>query len=129
VSLINKIPLFRFHTRELCREDSVQLIVSISDFGHYNFYNIRKQLLTNQNFLFMTQLPLVGQDLQVYIQTHHTRYNSYGRVGRPKQGPTPQNTQHPQHSQSHVTCGTRTRKLSKLTVADSQLRQPDNWNR
>ena len=87
----------------------------------------------SQRFFSMEQQPLVGQDLLIArfhdnIQAHHTWYNSSGRGNSPKQGPLLENTQHPQQADIHAPCGTRTRKLCKLTVADSQLRLRGNWN-
>jgi hypothetical protein len=58
-----------------------------------------------------------------HTQTHHTRYDSSGRVISPKQRPLPDNTQHSQDADIHAPGEIRTRNPSKPTAADPRLRQ------
>ena len=54
--------------------------------------------------------------------THHTRYDSSGRVISPTEIPLPDNTQHSQETDIHAPCGIRTRNPSKRAAADPSLR-------
>jgi hypothetical protein len=67
--------------------------------------------------------------LHDYTQTHHTRYDSSGRVINPTQRPLPENTKHSQETQIHDLGGIRTRNPSKRSAADPRLRPRSHWDR
>jgi hypothetical protein len=81
----------------------------------------------------MSEHLLVGQGLQSrlpdHTQTHHTRWDSSGRVMSSSQRPLPENTQHSQETDIHVPGGIRTHDPSKRTAAGLSLRPRDRWNR
>jgi len=83
----------------------------------------------------MVQQPLVGQGLLIIVASRshsdapHTRHDSSGRVISPTQRPLPDNTQHSQETDIHVSGGIRTRNPSKLAAADQRLRLRCHWER
>jgi hypothetical protein len=56
--------------------------------------------------------------LHDHTQTHHTRYDSSGRVIGQSQKPLPDNTQHSQETDIHAPGGIRTHNPSKRAAAD-----------
>ena len=62
-------------------------------------------------------------------QTHHTQWDSSGRVISPTQRPPPDNTQHSQHTNIHASGGIRTHNPSKEAAADPRLRPRGHWDR
>ena len=58
-----------------------------------------------------------------HTQTHHSRWDSSGRVMSSSQGPTPDNTRQSQATDFHNSGGIRTRNPSKQAAADPRLRQ------
>ena len=52
-----------------------------------------------------------------HTQTHHTRWDSSGRVISPTQRPLPDNTQHSQQTDIHVSEGIRTHNPNNRTAA------------
>ena len=84
---------------------------------------------------FWAQQPPVGQGLlthEVYrshTTTHHSRWDSSGRVIISSQRPLPDNTQHSQQTNVHDSRGIRTHNLSKPAAADLSLRPCGLWNR
>ena len=77
-------------------------------------------------FVFTATAPMV-QDLLMHeisrwqTTTHHSQYDSSGRVISSSQRPLPDNTQHLQHTNIHVPRGTRTHNLSRRAAADLRL--------
>ena len=59
--------------------------------------------------------------------THHSRYDSSGRVISSSQRPLPDNTQHSQQTDINAPGGIRTHNLSRGAAADLRLRPRDHW--
>ena len=57
-----------------------------------------------------------------HTQTHHTRYDSSGRMISPSQRPLPDNTQQSQQTDTYALGGIRTRNPSRRATADPLLR-------
>jgi hypothetical protein len=79
---------------------------------------------------FMAQQPVLGQDFTITLsETHHTQYDSSGRVISPTQRPLPDNTQHSQEIDTHAPSGIRTRNPSKHEAADPRVRRRGHRDR
>ena len=61
--------------------------------------------------------------------THHSRYDSSGRVISSSQRSLPDNTQHWQQTNIHAPGGIRTHNLSSRAAADLRLRPRGHWDR
>ena len=61
--------------------------------------------------------------------THHSRYDSSGRVISSSQRPLPENTQHSQQTNIHGPGGIRTHDLSRRAATDLRLRPLGHWDR
>ena len=73
---------------------------------------------------------LLMEDVSIsHIATHHSRYDSSGRVISPSQIPLPDNTQHSQQTDIHAPGGIRTHDLSRQAAADLRLRPRGYWDR
>jgi len=87
------------------------------------------------NISIMARQPPVGQGFLIHevsrphITTHHSRYNSYGRVISSPQRPLPDNTQHSQETDIHAPGGIRTRNLSRRAASVLHLRRRSHWGR
>ena len=66
--------------------------------------------------------------LHDHTQTHHTRWESSGRVISPTLRPLPDNTQHSQETDIHDPGEIRTHNPSKRVAADPRLRQRSHWD-
>ena len=64
-----------------------------------------------------------------HSQTHHTRYDSSGRVIGTSQIPLPYNTQHSQQKDIYAPSGIRTRNSSNRAAADSRFIPRGPWGR
>ena len=64
-----------------------------------------------------------------HTKTHHSRYDSSGRVISSSQRPLPDNTQHSQQTNIYAPGGIRTQDLSKRAAADIRLRPRGHWDR
>ena len=64
-----------------------------------------------------------------HTTTHHSRQDSSRRVISSSQRPLPNNTQHLQQTDIHVTGRIRTHNLSRRTTADQLLRPRGHWDR
>jgi len=64
-----------------------------------------------------------------HTTTHHSRYDSSGRVIGSSQRPLPDNTKHSQQTNIRVSDGIRTHDLSRRAAADLRLRPRGNWDR
>ena len=60
--------------------------------------------------------------------THHSRYDSSGRVISSSQRPLPDNTQHSQQTDIHASGGIRTHDLSRRAAVDLRLRPRVDWD-
>ena len=86
-------------------------------------------------FVFDATAPPVGHGLLIYevsrshTTTHHSRYDSSGRVISPSQRPLPDNTQHSQQTDINAAGGIRTHNLSSRAAADLRLRPRGHWDR
>ena len=67
--------------------------------------------------------------LHDHTQTHHSRYESSGRVISPTQRTLPDNTQQSHDTNTHASSGIRTRIPSKRTTEDPHLRPRGHWDR
>jgi hypothetical protein len=78
--------------------------------------------------LLLARQPPMGQGLLIievsrsHTTTHHSRWDSSGRVISSSQRPLPDNTQHSLHTDIHVPGGIRTQNLSNRAAADLRLR-------
>ena len=85
--------------------------------------------------IFWAQQPPVGHGLLKLMvslshkTTHHSRYDSSGRVIGSSQRPLPDNTQYPQQTNIHAPGGIRTHDLSRPAAADLRLRLRGHWDR
>ena len=64
-----------------------------------------------------------------HTTTHHSRYDSSGRVISSSQRPLPDNTQHSQQTNIHAPGGIRTHNLNRRAAADLRLRPRGHWDR
>ena len=64
-----------------------------------------------------------------HTTTHHSRWDSPGRVISSSQRPVPNNTQHSQQTDIHAAGGIRTHDLSRRAAADLRLRPRGHWDR
>ena len=64
-----------------------------------------------------------------HTTTHHSRYDSSGRVISSSQRPVPDKAQHLQQTNIHAPGGIRTHNLSRRDVADLRLRPRGYWDR
>ena len=64
-----------------------------------------------------------------HTTTHHSRYDSSGRVISSSQRPLPENTQHSQQTNIHGPGGIRTNDLSRRAAVDLGLRPCGHWDR
>jgi len=77
--------------------------------------------------LFLARQPQVGQGLLIHevsrphTTTHHSRYDSYGRVISSSQRPLPNNTQHSQQTNVHARGGIRSHNPSRRAAADLHI--------
>ena len=87
-------------------------------------------------FLFLVALwPDVGYSLLIHgvsrshTTTHHSRYDSSGRLISPTDEPLPENTQHSQQTDIHCPGRIRTpHNLSRRAAADLRLRPRGHWD-
>jgi hypothetical protein len=83
----------------------------------------------------VVQQPAVGQRLLIveasrsHSDTHHSRWDSSGRVIGPTQRPLPDDTQHSQETNIHTPGGIRTQNSSKQAAEDPCLRPRGHWDR
>ena len=64
-----------------------------------------------------------------HTTTHHSRYDSSGRVISSSQRPLPDNTRHSQQTNIHAPGGIRTHDLSRRAAANLRLRPRGHWDR
>jgi hypothetical protein len=72
---------------------------------------------------------LIHEVSRSHTTTHHNRLHSSGRVISPSHGPLPNNTQHSQQTDIHVSGGIRTHNLSRRAAADPRFRPQGHWTR
>jgi hypothetical protein len=72
---------------------------------------------------------LVLEVSRSHTTTHHSRYDSSGRVIGSSQRPLPDSTQHSQQTNIHTPGGIRTHDLSRRAAADLRLRPRGHWDR
>jgi hypothetical protein len=93
------------------------------------------RLPLENNILFWRDSPPVGQGLLIHevsrshATTHHSRYDSSGRMISSSQRPLPDNTQHSQQKNVHAPGGIRNQNLSRRAAADPRLRPRGHWDR
>ena len=86
-------------------------------------------------FFSVTVWPNVGHGLLIlevsrsHTTTHHSWWDSSGRVISSSQRPLPDNTQHSQQTNIHDPGGIRTHDLSRRAAADLHLRPHGYWDR
>ena len=85
--------------------------------------------------LLLTRQPPVGQSLLIHevsrshTTTHHSRYDSSGRVISSSQRPLPDNTQQSLHTDTHAPGEIRTHNLSRRVAVDLRLGPCGHWDR
>ena len=72
---------------------------------------------------------LILEVTRSHTTTHHSRYDSSGRVISSSQRPLPDNTQHSQQTNIHAPGGIRTHNLSRRAAADLRLIPRGHWDR
>ena len=86
-------------------------------------------------FVLVTTHPAVGQDLlihevsKLHPSTHHSQYDSYGRVITPSQRLLSDITQHSQQTDNPAPGGIRTHNLSRRAAEDLRHRPCGHLNR
>jgi len=84
-------------------------------------------------FFFVVLRPNAGHGLLIlevsrsHTTTHHSRYDSSGRVISSTQSPVPDKTQHSQQRDIHAPGEIRTNDLSKRVAADLHIRPRGYW--
>jgi hypothetical protein len=63
-----------------------------------------------------------------YTTTHHSRWDSSGRVISSSHKPLPDNTQQSQQTNIHAPGGVRTQDLSRRAAVDLRLRRRGHWD-
>jgi hypothetical protein len=74
------------------------------------------------------QGPLIHEVSKSHTTTRHSHYNSSGRVISSSHRPLPDNIQHSQRTDDHVTAAIRTYILSWRGSADQRLRPRGYWD-
>jgi hypothetical protein len=91
-------------------------------------------LILNNIYIFLAQQPPVGQSVLIHevsrshTTTHHSRYDSSGRVISPSQRSLPDNTRHSQQTDIHAAGGIRIHNLSRRAAANVRLRPHGHWD-
>jgi hypothetical protein len=99
------------------------------------FFRLRSVFIDMFNFKTNIQQPPVGQNLLIHevsrshTTTHHSRYDSSGRVISQSQRPLPDNTQHSQQTDIPAPGGIRAHNLSMRAAADLRLRSRGHRDR
>jgi hypothetical protein len=65
---------------------------------------------------------LINEDSRSHTVTHHSRYDTSGRMISSSRRPLPDNTQHLQQTDIYASGGIRTHILSRQAAADPHLR-------
>jgi YD repeat-containing protein len=91
------------------------------DYFIFYFYFLAQQTLVGEGFLLSS--------IHEHTQTHHTRWDSSGRVISPTQTLLPDSTQHSQERDVHATGGIRSRNPNKQSAADPRLRSRGHRDR
>ena len=94
--------------------------------SHVGCSGSASQTITQPSALFKAAALVNQQDpslsmLRHHTQTHHIQFDSSGRGIVPTQRPLPDNTQHSQQTDVHVSGGIRTRNSSTRAAADPRL--------
>ena len=101
----------------------------------FNVMHIPCNRLTVQSFLFLARQPPVDQGLLVHevsrshTTTHHSRYDSPGRVISLLLRHLPDKTQHSQQTNIYAPGGIRTHNLSRRATTDLRIRTRGHWDR
>jgi len=72
---------------------------------------------------------LIVEVSRSHTTTHHSRYDSSGRVISSPQKTLPDNTKHSLQTNIHAPFGIRTHDFSRRAAADLRLRPPGHWDR
>jgi len=104
---------------------------------HANYSSWTSRLLAppTPKFFNLALQPLVSQGLLIHevsrshSTTHHSWWDSSGRVIVPSQRPLPDNNQHSQQTDIHASGEIRTHNLSRRADADPRLRPRVHWDR
>ena len=114
-----------------CSDLSISFLYTYTGCGRNNSHilkgnkNQRKQALRpNAGHGF-----LILEVSRSHTTTHHSRWNSSGRVTSSSQRPLRYNTQHSQQTDIHAPDGIRTHNLNRRAAADLRLRPRGHWDR
>ena len=77
----------------------------------------------------MVQGLLFHEVSRSHTTTHHSRYDSFGRVISSSQRPLPDNTQYSQQTGVHAPDGIRTHNLSRRAAQHLRLKPHGHWDR
>ena len=81
----------------------------------------------------MARQPIVGHGILIVeasrSQTHHTWWDSSGRVTSPTQRPLPDNTQHSKQTDIHASGRIRTLNPNNRTAEEPRFRPRGHWAR
>jgi len=89
----------------------------------------------SSSIFLLARQPPVGQSLLIHeisrshTTTHHSRYDSSGRMISSSQRPLPDNKQHSQQTDIHASGAIRTHSLSRRAAADLNPRPRGQWDR
>jgi hypothetical protein len=124
--------------RSIRRTEYVELLIQeirISYIRRQNIRNIEMLRRNGNSVLFLARQPPVNHGLLIHevstshTTTHHSRYNSSGRVISSSYRPLPENTQQSQQTHIHTPGGIRTHSLSRRAAEDLRLRPHGHWDR
>jgi len=96
---------------------------------------LKIKVIFRRFFFPVTLRPNAGHGLLIlevswsHTTTHHSRWDSSGRVISSSQRPLPDNTQHSQHTNVHTPGGIWTQNLSRRATVDLRLRPRSYWDR
>jgi hypothetical protein len=113
---------------------NVDLFHDISDHIYTVLSRVNKTAFLEERLFLARQLPVIQGLLNHEFSispttTHHSRYDSSGRVISSSQRPLPDNTQQSQQTGIHAPGGIRTHNLSRRAAADLRLRRRSHWSR
>ena len=104
---------------------------SVTELNHFSLlYHPQYVLII---CLFLARKPPAGHGFLIHevsrshITTHHSRWDSSGRVISSSQRPLPDNTKHSQQTNIHAPDGIRTHNLSRRAAAKLRLRPRYHW--
>jgi hypothetical protein len=122
VELRNRSVCYPIHLRLSCE---CKLLINTSKY----YYSSTKTVCFWRDSPPVDQGLLIHKVSRSHTTTHHSRYDSPGRMISPLQRPLSNNTQHSQQTDIHAPGGIQTHNLSKRAASDLRLRLRGQWDR